>query len=320
MIPPFSLNLMSAFLKSLVPEYWIDGIWLSRPYGGISRVWHQILSTLQIPGLLSRECLLLSLDRGSNYDFPSNIYLIKSRYCDPLDYDSLSKLSSENSNIASSISADLFSSTWITYHDNSSSVCPQLAVVHDCIPERFIPSESPLRLARDLLFSNTRHFLAVSRDSAQDIAQFFQISSSSIHWCHPYPFSCSSPSSNHGLLPFAWRELKCRASLPDRFFLLPGTSSIGSYKNPEFFLQAFIQADLDSDIYIVISGIGALHRSTQFKSAFPTLANRIMAFGFTDSELELVYRNALGVIIPSYIGFWPACFGSFIIWRASFNL
>ena len=41
------------------PRLLIDGCWFSRPYGGISRVWKQILATFQLPGLINDEALLL---------------------------------------------------------------------------------------------------------------------------------------------------------------------------------------------------------------------------------------------------------------------
>ena len=34
------------------PRLLIDGLWFNRPYGGITRVWEQILSTRRLPGFL----------------------------------------------------------------------------------------------------------------------------------------------------------------------------------------------------------------------------------------------------------------------------
>ena len=55
------------------------------------------------------------------------------------------------------------------------------------------------------------------------------------------------------------------------------------------------------NIPVVVSGLGAVRRVKQFQSAFPALASRIIAAGFTDAELLLAYRYATAVIIPSII-------------------
>ena len=47
------------------PRLLIDGCWFSRPYGGVTRVWQQIFSTLQLPGLINAEAPVALIDRNS---------------------------------------------------------------------------------------------------------------------------------------------------------------------------------------------------------------------------------------------------------------
>ena len=95
-------------------------------------------------------------------------------------------------------------------------------------------------------------------------------------------------------------RLQQKAGLPDAFVLLPATSAIGSYKNPELLAQALADRDLLS-LPLLLCGIAAEQRAQELEVHFPHLRGRVMAAGFSDSELALVYRHALAVVIPSRI-------------------
>ena len=97
-----------------------------------------------------------------------------------------------------------------------------------------------------------------------------------------------------------WRDLQQEAGLPDSFVLLPATSAIGSYKNPELLAQALADRALLS-LPLVLCGIGAEQRAEELELHFPHLRGRVLAAGFSDLELALVYRQALAVVIPSRI-------------------
>ena len=47
------------------PRLLIDGCWFSRPYGGVTRVWQQIFSTWQLPGLINSEAPVALINRNS---------------------------------------------------------------------------------------------------------------------------------------------------------------------------------------------------------------------------------------------------------------
>ena len=48
------------------PRLLLDGVWFSRPPGGISRVWEQILQCWTLPGLLTAQAPVCLIDRDSH--------------------------------------------------------------------------------------------------------------------------------------------------------------------------------------------------------------------------------------------------------------
>ena len=82
--------------------------------------------------------------------------------------------------------------------------------------------------------------------------------------------------------------------------MLPATSRVGSYKNPEVVLDSLQESTLQR-VQLVISGIGAQQRSDEFIEHAPALVGRIQPVILSDTELALVYRHALAVLIPSRI-------------------
>ena len=65
------------------PRLLIDGCWFSRPYGGITRVWQQIFSTWQLPGLINAEAPVGLIDRKSQLRF-TNYFQLEGQEVDPL--------------------------------------------------------------------------------------------------------------------------------------------------------------------------------------------------------------------------------------------
>ena len=54
-------------------------------------------------------------------------------------------------------------------------------------------------------------------------------------------------------------------------------------------------------LQLVLCGVAAEQRATELEDCFPDLRGRTLAAGFSDSELALVFRHALAVLIPSRI-------------------
>ena len=122
----------------------------------------------------------------------------------------------------------------------------------------------------------------------------------SIAWCHLAPAAVFAEiaASDHTFQ--MWRSLQRHDALQVPFFLLPATSSIGSYKNPEVLAEALASPTL-SGISLLLCGLSAQQSVLELKSRFPHLDGRIYSAGFTDVELALVYRHALAVVIPSLV-------------------
>ena len=139
--------------------------------------------------------------------------------------------------------------------------------------------------------------LAVSSSTAEDLAHFLKKQDIQLLGAILLRRSVSPDPDSLGM-PLLWRRLLREAGLPDAFVLLPATSTIGSYKNPELVAQALADPDLLS-LPLLLCGIAAGQRAQELEVRFPHLRGRVMAAGFSDSELALVYHHALAVVIPS---------------------
>ena len=94
--------------------------------------------------------------------------------------------------------------------------------------------------------------------------------------------------------------MSSRAGIKGPYILLPATSGVGSYKNPEVVLEALQSPSLEG-IQLLISGVGAEQRADEFVQHAPALDGRIQSVGLSDIELALAYRHALAVVLPSRI-------------------
>ena len=196
--------------------------------------------------------------------------------------------------------ADVFCSSWISNCGSHRPACPELALVHDCLPERIRPNQPELMALRRRWWQMAAAHLAVSSATAADLAHLLQRSDLQLPWCHLAPADAFYKTTDSPDGSTLWPRLQHEAGLPDTFVLLPATSAIGSYKNPELMAQALADRDLLS-LPLVLCGLAAEQRAQELQVRFPHLSGRILAAGFNDSELALVYRKALAVVIPSRI-------------------
>ena len=282
------------------PRLLIDGCWFSRPHGGITRVWQQILSTWQLPGMINTEAPVALINRKSHLSLASALSSFEGQEVNPLDPEAVAALSEENSCFVREWKADVFCSSWISNSGSRIPACPELALVHDCLPERIQPDQPVLMALRRRWWQRAAIHLAVSADTAEDLANLLQKFDLKFSWCHLAPAAVFLQSLNSLSVSSFWRSLQREAGLPDTFVLLPATSAIGSYKNPELVAQALADRDLIS-LPLVLCGIAAEQRAQELREHFPHLCGRVFAAGFSDTELALVYRQALAVVIPSRI-------------------
>ena len=301
-IPPGSLlrELQARLEGGRGPRLLIDGVWFSRPHGGITRVWEQILGTWQLPGLISEAAPIALIDRDSHISLTASFLTLAASRVDPLDPQAVADIAEENGRLVRQWDADVFCSTWISSTGASASSCPELALVHDCLPERSHDRESDLCMTRRRWLSGASAHLAVSAATADDLAQLLSRPIDSIAWCHLAPAPVFAEMAAAEGADQLWRRLQHQAALKEPFYLLPATSAIGSYKNPELLAEALASSYL-SGMPLLLCGVAAEQRALELKARFPHLDGRIYAAGFTDVELALVYRNALAVVIPSRI-------------------
>ena len=295
------LELKARLNGSTGPRILIDGIWLSRPFGGITRVWEQILSTWSLPGLVSEIAPVALIDRDSQLSISSSFSYFCGSAVDPLDFAAVGNLAADNYQIVERWNADVFCSSWISSSGVSASdSCQELALVHDCLPERSYHQDNNLINIRRRWLRGASSCLAVSASTAFDVEQLLSLPPSSIPWCHPAPARIFSELALSNGDRNIWSCLKSKINLPDRFIVLPATSKIGSYKNPEFLAEALLSPSL-SDLSLLVSGIAAEQRSDEIVNRYPRLRGRLFSAGFSDLELAIVYKHALAVVIPSRI-------------------
>ena len=82
--------------------------------------------------------------------------------------------------------------------------------------------------------------------------------------------------------------------------LLPASSAIGSYKNPELVLDALVMPALRRH-HLLLTGVAAEIQAERYREAYPLLADRIHVRTVGDRDLRLLYRHALAVVVPSRV-------------------
>ena len=166
---PLLEELRSRLYGESGPRLLVDTLWLSRPYGGITRVWNQILHTWRLPGFLSKSAPIALIDRGSVVSATRKFSSFHGINLDPLNSRQVSECSEENSRIANKWGADVFCSTWISTTSTSMPSCTEVALVHDFLPERFRPRDPALLPLRRRWWGEATAHLAVSADTAADV-------------------------------------------------------------------------------------------------------------------------------------------------------
>lgn len=281
------------------PRILIDGLWFSRPYGGVTRVWEQILSTLSLDGFSSPLAPVAYLDRDTRLDPRPNLLSIQAPLLDPLNTHHLRTSTNSNGLLAQSWSADVFISSWMSFCTGP-KLPIHVALVHDCIPERSNIASHDLLALRMSFFTSASARLCVSRNTLSDLRHFYPSSQSIDAWCHPCPLLPShpplQPSTNHHLR----RELSRKLPLHPRFILLPGTSTIGSYKNPEVLARALSLPELEQ-FGLIITGLNSSNYADHLTTSFPSLQGRTIALGLSNSELPELYNLACAVVVPSRV-------------------
>ena len=280
------------------PHLVIDTIWFVQKYGGISRVWSSILDTFRISGLFPSSSPLSLIYRKNCLIDVDFFNIFHASEVNPFDYNSYPLVSLENSSLLRSLNQPVFCSTWITSTGPKPSF-PELAVVHDLIPEIYGVSD-PLYLdLRHRYLSLASSVLAVSSHTSSHYSSRF-IPRSPVQWCHPPLPSLSSISCDSFDINFIWNDLRSNFGTAQGYFYLPSSAGLGTYKNPDVLLKALRDPRL-LHYDLIVSGSGSLSLRDQIKQHFPDLIKRVHFAGFTDLELVAVYKNVVCVVVPSLI-------------------
>jgi len=280
------------------PRLLVDGLWFSRPHGGITRVWEQILGCWSLPGMLTAQAPVAVVERNSHLALSAAFPQLEGCAVDPLDPEAVAALAADNGAWVKRWDAHVFLSSWISSSGAEQPSCPELALVHDCLPERYgVPQ--PLRALRHRWLLGAQAHLAVSASTASDLEVLLSRPAGTVPWCHPAPAALFAGLASDAASTQIWRRLQRRAGLQPPYLLLPATSAVGSYKNPELVAEALADPAL-AHLQLVLCGIAAEQRRLELEQRFPHLTGRCLAAGFTDLELALAYRYALAVVIPSH--------------------
>lgn len=296
---PLLAELMRRLRGEPAPHLLVDALWLQRPTGGITRVWEQILTTWSLPGLVSAAAPITLIEREARSALLSRFALVEQPALDPLDVAAVAGCSDANGQLATELGAQVFLSSWITVCGDGQPVCPELALVHDCMPERSQTPE-PLRRQRRRWLQGASAHVAVSSATATDLESLLQQPAGSIPWWHPAAASCFLERPEPGARERLWASVQRASGLTTPLVVLSASSSIGSYKNPELVAAALGQPGLDA-VQLVVCGAAAERHAQALEQAFPALQGRVVSAGFTDLELAEVYRRALAVVVPSRI-------------------
>ena len=296
---PLLVELMRRLRGEPAPHLLVDALWLQRPTGGITRVWEQILSTWSLPGLVSPEAPVTLIDREARSALLSRFPVVEQPPLDPLDMEAVAAASDPNARLVREVGAQVFLSTWITVCGLDQPACSELALVHDCMPER---SQMPDLQRRQRLrwLQGASAYLAVSAATAADLEGLLGRPKGSIAWWHPAAASCFLERPTLAARERLWAVLQRTSGLRLPFVVLPASSSIGSYKNPELVAEALSCGGLE-EVQLVMCGAAAECHAQALVEAFPRLQGRVVSAAFTDLELGEVYRRAMAVVVPSRI-------------------
>ena len=293
---PLLFELNNRFNAKTGPHLVIDSIWFSQRYGGISRVWDSILDTFRLPGLFSDASPLTFISRQNNHSLLDDFTFIQASPIDPFDYSQYPFVSQENQHILTSITNSVFCSSWVTT-SGSTSVVPEVTLVHDLLPELFDQTLTTYSYCRHRWLSRSASALAVSSFTASSIKSLYP-SVPNVQWCHPpssLAYHCLPSNSE---LDTIWADLRLKFDSALGYFYLPSPASLGSYKNPDVLLDALSDPRL-ARFHLIISGVGHFKLREQISHSYPSLVGRVHFAGFTDIELIAVYKNVICLVLPS---------------------
>ena len=267
------------------PKIIIDSVFFQLYKTGIARVWRSLLEQWANDDFASH---ILVLDRaGTAPKIPG----IRYRTVPAYNYNDTDADRQMLQQVCNEEEAKLFISTYYTTPIDT----PSVFIAYDMIPEVIgTDLNQPMWQEKHKGMNHASAFIAISKNTAQDITKFFpNIPSDSISVAHCGVDPLFSPASDAEINAF-----KYQYGINKPYFLL---GSLGGYKNSILFFQAFAQLANKQGFDIVVTGAGS-----QLPSEWRqyTAGCTVHGLQLTDEELRLAYAGAVALVYPSkYEGF-----------------
>jgi len=264
----------------------VDGVFFQLYKTGIARVWKSLL------------------EEWANHDFGKHIIVldraatspkipgIKYRMTPAYNYNETDADREMIQQICEEEDADIFISTYYT----TPITTPSVFMAYDMIPEvlGWDLKNNPMWIEKHLAIQHASSYLAISENTASDLAKFFpHISLESIKIAYCGVSGKFTPANQQEINSF---KIKYGISKP--YFMI---GSFGGYKNTILFLEAFSQLYSKQGFDIVCTGSGAIIEEKYRKY---THCATVHTLQLEDEELKACYSGATALVYPSkYEGF-----------------
>ncbi|NJN75851.1 MAG: glycosyltransferase family 4 protein [Synechococcaceae cyanobacterium RL_1_2] len=263
----------------------IDSVFFQLYKTGIARVWRSLLEHWANTDFASH---IVVLDRGNT---APKINGIRYRTIANYDYNNTEQDREMLQQICDEEGADLFISSYYT----TPIATPSVFMAYDMIPEVLGGDlTEPMWREKHRAIAHASSYIAISENTAKDINRFFpDVPLAKIQVAHCGVDPLFKPATEEEI-----RAFKYKYGINKPYFML---GSLGGYKNPELFFQAFAQlANRESfDLLTTGSGIYSLNNWRPY-----TAGCTFHGLQLEDEELRLAYAGAIALVYPSlYEGF-----------------
>lgn len=285
----------------------IDGIiYGEKTYGGIARMWDEIIPRLHykhLPLILllpfkSNNSLQSQLGSKENIQLPRDFFYWPRRIFNHVEV---------RSNILKGLygasKARIFHSTYFTTVDSPRTV--KFITIYDMIYEIFMATQ-PTKWDRQVLHNkqicieNADQIICISNNTKRDLLKFYpKISESQISVIHPGTPTLEKENTHISLFDISTRY-GIKISAHD-YYLVVGR--LDRYKNFKILVDLLEQNQKARQYKFLCVGSGGSTEIREIASA--TYPNNFIFIDFVQNEeLAVLYRNAIGLVYPSlYEGF-----------------
>lgn len=264
-------------------------------YGGISRYFANIHHTIAGQNDVTSDISILRSNNHYIQDFPAplnnafgKILLKKQKKCFKWNkIYSAYRLKKNDYDILH----PTYYNPYFLKHTHKPYVITVHDMIHELYPEFFEPGDEFVRYKR-LCVENAAHIIAISSSTKEDLKNILGIEDSRISVIH------------HGFNPELSISANVHSPQPTSDYLLYVGDRRG-YKNFSRFVTAIVPLlEKNPSIMLICAGGGPLQSAEQELLLRLKIQSRVTQAGISDSQLSLLYKNAIAFIYPSlYEGF-----------------